>query len=141
MGLSKSTYYYEIGKTDKVQERNADITSEITTIFYEHKQRYGVRRVHQELLKRGFHVNHKRVQRIILSVLYPSGHASAAIFAQQIPFYVVLSYIKGVFSYCPVLPVLFTGPQAYLSVSLAKKIIFLHQTPTVMRRTELCTEP
>ena len=65
MGLSKSTYYYEIGKTDKVQERNADITSEITTIFYEHKGRYGVRRVHQELLKRGFHVNHKRVQRIM----------------------------------------------------------------------------
>ena len=65
MGLSKSTYYYEIGKTDKVQERNADITSEITTIFYEHKGRYGVRRVHQELLKRSFHVNHKRVQRIM----------------------------------------------------------------------------
>ena len=65
MGLSKSTYYYEIGKTDKVQERNADITSEITTIFHEHKGRYGVRRVYQELLKRGFHVNHKRVQRIM----------------------------------------------------------------------------
>ena len=65
MGLPKSTYYYEIGKTDKVQERNADITSEITTIFYEHKGRYGVRRVHQELLKRSFHVNHKRVQRIM----------------------------------------------------------------------------
>ena len=65
MGLSKSTYYYEIGKTDKVQERNADITSEITTIFHEHKGRYGVRRVYQELMKRGFHVNHKRVQRIM----------------------------------------------------------------------------
>ena len=65
MGLSKSTYYYEIGKTDKVQERNADITSEITTIFHEHKGRYGVRRVYQELLKRSFHVNHKRVQRIM----------------------------------------------------------------------------
>ena len=65
MGLSKSTYYYEIEKTDKVQERNADITTEITAIFYEHKGRYGVRRVHQELLKRSFHVNHKRVQRIM----------------------------------------------------------------------------
>ena len=65
MGLSKSTYYYEIGKTDKVQERNADVTFEITTIFYKHKGRYGVRRVHQELLNRGFPVNHKRVQRIM----------------------------------------------------------------------------
>ena len=65
MGLSKSTYYYEIGKTDKVQERNVDISSEITTIFHENKGRYGVRRVHQELLNRGIPVNHKRVQRIM----------------------------------------------------------------------------
>ena len=65
MGLSKSTYYYEIGKTNKVQERNVDISSEITTIFHENKGRYGVRRVHQELLNRGFPVNHKRVQRIM----------------------------------------------------------------------------
>ena len=27
MELSKSTYYYEIGKPDKMQERNADISS------------------------------------------------------------------------------------------------------------------
>ena len=65
MELSKSTYYYELGKTDKVQERNADIISEITAIFHEHKGRYGVRRIHQELLNRGFRVNHKRVQRIM----------------------------------------------------------------------------
>ena len=65
MGLSKSTYYYEIGKTDKVLERNADISSEIESIFKENKGRYGVRRVYQALLKRGFQVNHKRVQRIM----------------------------------------------------------------------------
>lgn len=65
MGLSKSTYYYEIGKTDKVQERNIDVSSEIVAIFNENKGRYGVRRVHQALLKRGFQVNHKRVQRIM----------------------------------------------------------------------------
>ena len=65
MGLSKSTYYYEIGKTDKVQERNKEVTSKIATIFHEHKGRYGVRRVHQELLNRGLQINHKRVQRIM----------------------------------------------------------------------------
>ena len=65
MGLSKSTYYYEIGKTDKVQERNKDITSKIAAIFHEHKGRYGVRRVHQELLNRDVQINHKRVQRIM----------------------------------------------------------------------------
>ena len=37
--LSKFTYYYELGKTDKVQERNAGIISEITAIFYEYKGR------------------------------------------------------------------------------------------------------
>ena len=65
MKLSRSTYYYEIGKTDKIQERNADITSKIESIFQEHKGRYGVRRVCQELAWRGFPVNHKRVQRIM----------------------------------------------------------------------------
>ena len=65
IGLSRSTYYYEIGKTDAIKERNADLSSEITNIFNENKERYGVRRVYQELLNRGFQVNHKRVQRIM----------------------------------------------------------------------------
>ena len=65
MGLSKSTYYYELGKTDKVLERNADISSEIERIYKENKGRYGVRRVHQALQNGGFQVNHKRVQRIM----------------------------------------------------------------------------
>ena len=65
IGLSRSTYYYELGRTDKVKERNADLSSEIVSIFNENRKRYGVRRVHRELLNRGFLVNHKRVQRIM----------------------------------------------------------------------------
>jgi len=65
IGLSRSTYYYEISKTDAVKERNAALSSEISAIFKENKERYGVRRVHHELLNRGLHVNHKRVQRIM----------------------------------------------------------------------------
>ena len=65
IGLSKSTYYYEISKTDAIKERNADLSSEITNIFNENKERYGVRRVYQELRNRGLRVNHKRVQRIM----------------------------------------------------------------------------
>ena len=65
IGLSRSTYYYELGRTDKVEERNAELSSEITVIFNENRKRYGVRRVHHELLNRGFQVNHKRVQRIM----------------------------------------------------------------------------
>ena len=65
IGLSRSTYYYELGKSDKVQERNIDLSAEISAIFTEHKGRYGVRRVYQELVKHGYQVNHKRVQRIM----------------------------------------------------------------------------
>ena len=65
IGLPRSTYYYELCRTDKVKERNAELSSEISTIFNENRKRYGVRRVHHELLNRGFQVNHKRVQRIM----------------------------------------------------------------------------
>ena len=65
IGLPRSTYYYELCRTDKVKEKNAELSSEISTIFNENRKRYGVRRVHQELLNRGFLVNHKRVQRIM----------------------------------------------------------------------------
>ena len=45
--------------------RNANVSGEIRKIFADHKGRYGVRRVHMELCNRGFHVNHKRVQRLM----------------------------------------------------------------------------
>ena len=63
--MSKSTYYFEIRKNDVVAERNNDIMHEIDEIFTSNKRRYGVRRVHQELLNRGYKVNHKRVQRLM----------------------------------------------------------------------------
>mgnify|MGYP002522613413 FL=1 len=65
MPLSKSTYYFEIRKNDVVAERNNDIMHEIDEIFTSNKRRYGVRRVYQELLNRGYKVNHKRVQRLM----------------------------------------------------------------------------
>lgn len=65
MGISRSTYYYEIKKTDAVAERNKDLLDEIKDIFAKNKSRYGVRRVYQELIRRGYIVNHKRVQRLM----------------------------------------------------------------------------
>ena len=38
---------------------------EINKIFEVNKQRYGVRRVHQELLNKGYSINHKKVQRLM----------------------------------------------------------------------------
>lgn len=37
---------------------------EITSIFNEHKGRYGVRRIYHELLNRGFIINHKKRTKI-----------------------------------------------------------------------------
>ena len=65
MLMSKSTYYYEISKEDVVAVRNKEILDEIKSIFESNRQRYGVRRVHQEMVNRGYHVNHKRVQRLM----------------------------------------------------------------------------
>ena len=63
--MARSTYYFEIGKTDKVTLKNERLMSDIRVIFEHHKCRYGVRRVHQELVRRGIVVNHKRVQRLM----------------------------------------------------------------------------
>jgi transposase InsO family protein len=65
MRMAKSTYYFEINKTDAVAAKNADLLTEIETIFEVNQHRYGVRRVHMELRNKGFIVNHKRVQRLM----------------------------------------------------------------------------
>ena len=65
MHMAKSTYYFEISKNDIVAERNQEILEEIKSIFEINKRRYGVRRVHHELINRGYKVNHKRVQRLM----------------------------------------------------------------------------
>ena len=65
MGIAKSTYYFEIKKTDVVAQRNKALMAEIREIFEQNRRRYGVRRIHKELVNRGHHVNHKRVQRLM----------------------------------------------------------------------------
>ena len=65
MGLSRSTYYFELSKKDAVMKRNSDLMEEIKDIFDHHKGRYGVRRIHAELVNRGKKVNHKRIQRLM----------------------------------------------------------------------------
>lgn len=65
--MAKSTYYYLINKgdVDAVAIRNEPVLKEIKIIFNENKGLYGVRRVHNELINRGFKVNHKRVQSLM----------------------------------------------------------------------------
>lgn len=54
MELSRSTYYFEIGKKDLVTLRNEDLLKTIVAIFNKNKGRYGVRRVHHELIHLGY---------------------------------------------------------------------------------------
>ena len=63
--LPKSTYYDKLYRIDKVEERDKDLTKKIIAIYEKNKGRYGVRRIHHELLNLGYEVNHKRVQRIM----------------------------------------------------------------------------
>lgn len=65
MNMAKSTYYFEINKTDLVAIRNEKLLGIIKEIFGENKGRYGVRRVHMELKNRGYNVNHKRIQHLM----------------------------------------------------------------------------
>ena len=65
MDIPKSTYYFEINKVDIVALRNQNVMNEIRNIFERNKGRYGVRRVHKELVNQGINVNHKRVQRLM----------------------------------------------------------------------------
>ena len=62
--IPRATYYYH-----KKKQTNPDKYSEakdvITTIYHEHKGRYGYRRITAELRDRGFCINHKTVQRLM----------------------------------------------------------------------------
>ena len=62
--IKRSTYYYwskNLHRTDKY----FDMKSLISSIYHEHKGRYGYRRITLELCNRGYHINHKTVQRLM----------------------------------------------------------------------------
>lgn len=61
---SKSDYYYILSKEDK-DLKNDEIMNRIIYIYYHHKGRYGYRRIYLQLLKEGYSINHKKVQRLM----------------------------------------------------------------------------
>lgn len=63
-GLPRSTYYYH-AKRRKAVDKYSEIKEQITTIYHEHKGRYGYRRITDELRNREYIVNHKTVQRLM----------------------------------------------------------------------------
>ena len=62
--LPRASFYYHlkrIGQEDKYESAKAEITS----IYHENKGRYGYWRITMELHRRGIHLNHKTVQRLM----------------------------------------------------------------------------
>lgn len=63
-GIPRSTYYNLI-KCMNQPDPNAQLRAEIQSIYVEHDGRYGYRRIRDELVVRGWRVNHKKVQRLM----------------------------------------------------------------------------
>ena len=62
--LPRATFYYHTKKMHRV-DKYTDVKAEIVTIYHENKGRYGYRRITAELHNRGFHLNHKTIQRLM----------------------------------------------------------------------------
>ena len=62
MGVARSTYYYS--PQDAKQKEDADLRDRMETLALRFP-RYGYRRMTAQLKRGGFHVNHKRVLRIM----------------------------------------------------------------------------
>uniref|UniRef100_UPI001419C151 IS3 family transposase n=3 Tax=Bacillaceae TaxID=186817 RepID=UPI001419C151 len=62
--LPRSTYYYWIRNSNR-PDKDQELTLLIQNIYDEHQGRYGYRRIRDELINRGYKINHKKVQRIM----------------------------------------------------------------------------
>ena len=63
--LNKSTYYYAEKHFDDQEKQNQELEQEILEIFEENYRHYGRPRITLELKRRGFNVNHKKVQKLM----------------------------------------------------------------------------
>lgn len=69
--ISRSTYYYRVKQMNK-PDPDKELKETIEAIFDKHKGRYGYRRIHLELKKQGYEINHKKVQRIMRDIALKS---------------------------------------------------------------------
>lgn len=67
-GLSRSTFYYQIGALAKPDQGQAELRERIRAIYDQNSGRYGYRRVALELGNQGTAINHKRVQRLMVEM-------------------------------------------------------------------------
>lgn len=62
--MAKSSYFYEINRYKRI-DKDEDIKTKISEIFYNNKKRYGYPRITLELRNQGYVINHKKVQRLM----------------------------------------------------------------------------
>ncbi len=62
--MPRSTFYYHLKRLNQ-SDKYSDMKEQIKSIFYEHKGRYGYRRITLELRNRDIIINHKTVHRIM----------------------------------------------------------------------------
>ena len=62
--MAKSSFYYRQQLSFAIDRYQTE-KSEITTIYHEHKGRYGYRRIHLVLRQMGYLLNHKTVQKLM----------------------------------------------------------------------------
>ena len=62
--LPRATFYYHLKRMENL-DKYQEVKEEIKTIYHENKGRYGYRRITAELHNRGFHLNHKTIQRLM----------------------------------------------------------------------------
>ena len=62
--MARSVFYYHL-KHFNSNDKYAQVKKVISKIFYEHKGRYGYRRITIELQNQGYRINHKVVERLM----------------------------------------------------------------------------
>ena len=64
VGIPEATYHYQVKQLNK-EDSNKEWKDLIIEIFNEHKGKYGYRRVYLTLRRKGYLINHKKVQRLM----------------------------------------------------------------------------
>lgn len=65
--MARSVFYYHLKRLN-AKDKYATEKEEIKDIFHEHKGRYGYRRITAEMRNKGYVINHKTVQRLMVEM-------------------------------------------------------------------------
>ncbi len=65
VGIPEATYHYHIHQLRNDEDPDRELIETTHELFKKHEGKYGYRRIHLELKKEGYQVNHKKVQRIM----------------------------------------------------------------------------